>query len=395
MTYSLIAGNLVVYLCLLPLGPDSVLAQFGLSPSYVSAMYVLTSMFVHISPIHLVWNMLFLWLFGQNVEDVLGRTKYLCLYVASGFVAALLHSYIVTTFIPSAANIPVVGASGAIAGILGFFAVRFYRTGIRVFWWIPFRYGIFTISAMFGLGIWFAQQFAGGVLSVVSQLYSSSNWLIVASHKLFPEVVAYWSHIGGMAFGVMIAYFMGMALEGKKEYLMIDAEASLEQGTTWHAAEHLTTILNYDPENADVHASLGRTYALQEDADLAVAHYRKCIELYLVTNNRNKAINAFIELRSFYRNAQLDLATEFHLARHMEEIGRFEPALQLFKEISLEYPGTPEAEVALMKIGNIYLSRMDNPKESILYFEKFLKDYPSSSWRPMVLKSLTEAHGKQ
>jgi membrane associated rhomboid family serine protease len=394
MTYSLIAANVIVFLCLLPLGPVVITSNFGLSPSHASMLYILTSMFVHVNPLHLLWNMLFLWLFGPSVEDVLGRVRFTGLYILSGFIAAMLHAFIVRNFMPAFADVPVIGASGAIAGILGVFAVRFYRTGIRVFWWLLWRCGSFTIPAKFGLGIWFIQQFAGGVFSVLSPLLPETSFAAVLGHRLFGDGVSYWSHIGGMGFGTAVAFLLGLQLEGTKEYLLDDARVSMERGSTWHAAEHLSAVLACDPENADVHASLAMTYAMQQDADLAVAHYQKAIELFLKREEFEKAISSFIELRSFYRHAEIGLHYEFQLARHMDEADRHEHALQLFKEIIAEHPDTPEAEVSLVRVGSLYLNKLANPKEAVSCFDRFLKEYPNSSWRTLVSKSLIEAREK-
>jgi len=395
MTYALIAGNVIVYLCLLPLGQEAVVSQFGLSPSHASVMYILTSMFVHATPSHLIWNMLFLWLFGPNIEDVLGRVRYVILYLASGFMAAIMHSFITTMFIPAYSDIPLVGASGAIAGLLGFFLVRFYWTEIKIFWCIPFRCGTFTISALFGLGVWFLQQFVGGLLCVMGQTYDDApNLFFQVAHVILPEEVGYWSHIGGIIFGVTVSYALGMLFQGTKEHRMADAQKSLDQGTTWHAAEHYCAILECEPDNAEVHAHLARTYALQQDADLAVAHYQKCIELFLNEKDHDKVISAFVELRSFYRYARVGLQSEFQIARQMGEMGRYELALQLYKEIIVEYPDAPEAEVSYMKAGDIYLHKLNNPKEAASFYQRFLKEYTSSSWRMLVIRSLAEAQHK-
>jgi len=393
VTFALMVANIAVYLmCLQTIGQENINQQFGFYyPENFSPMYILISMFVHSSPMHLCWNMLFLWLFGASVEDVLGRLNFSLLYIGSGFVAAWMHAFIVQKFVPAEAAIPILGASGAVAGILGVFIIRFYRTGIKVFFVYPLRWGTFSIPAMFGLGIWFIQQMAGGILYVAKPLLQSSSLAVAVLNRLLPEGIAYWSHIGGMVFGILIAVALQMRLKGRKEYLMNDAMSNLDLGRTWHAAEHMCAILACDPEDADVHASLAKTYAMQQDADLAIAHYQRCLELYLKNGEAEKAINSFKEMKLFYRNARLDLKSEYMIARHMEQTGQQESAIQLLKEISSAYPNTPEGEIALMKIGMIYLEDLNLPEEAIRYFELFLLEHPSSSLSAMVTKSLAKA----
>ncbi len=373
--------NVLAFLWLLPLDRRSVMLAFGLVPSDPSIFSILTAMFAHADVFHLAWNMLFLWLFGPNVEDVLGRVEYTIFYFGSGFAATLLHVVVVHTFGPAASHVPVVGASGAIAGILGIFAIRFYKTGIRIFWYLgiffyPLRWGTFTIPAVIGLGIWFLQQLAGGLMSIVN-----------------PEAggVSYWSHIGGMVFGMLLAYALGMGVEAAKEYLMAGAMSSIEQGTTWSAAEDLRALLERDPENAEAHGELAKTYAMQQDSDRAISHFRQSINLHLRKGEREKAVACFAELRHYYRNVHLDLRAEYQLARYLIEAECYSPALQILEDVASTYPGTPEAEVALMKSGDLYLNMLGDPGRGVEFYERFLREYPHSTYRAKVEKSLAEA----
>ena len=377
----MIAANVVVFLWLLPLDYRSVMHTFGLTPDRPTMGCILTSMFVHADVLHLTWNLLFLWLFGPNVEDALGRLEYAIFYFGSGFAAALLHVVVVHTFTPAAADMPVVGASGAIAGILGIFAVRFYRTRLKIFWYFgifiyPLRWGTFTIPAMVGLGIWFVQQLAGGVLSIVN-----------------PESggVAYWSHIGGMVFGMALAYALHMGLAGSKEYLLADAMSNLERGTTWDAVANFRRLVDRDPEDADAHGELARAYAMQQDSEGAVSHYQQSIALHLGRGQRDEAVARFAELKHYYRNARLDLRSEYQLARCLMEANCHAPALQIMEDVAKTYPGTPEAEMALMKAGDLYLDTFGNARNALRCYERFLREYPHSAYGTMVAKSLEEA----
>lgn len=364
VTYSLIAVNLAVFLWLLPLDHRSVMLEFGLLPYHPSMRTILTSMFVHSGATHLFWNMLFLWLFGPNVEDALGRLEYSIFYFGSGIAACLMHIVVSTTYTPMAADIPMVGASGAIAGILGIFAIRFYKTRIKIFY--------YPIPALVGLEIWFFQQLWGGLQGI-----------------LHPETggVAHWSHIGGMLFGAVLGAALRMGVAGSQEYLMTDAMDDLQHGTTLGAAENLETFLAREPDNADAHGELAKTYALQGDAERAIPHFRRSIDLHLGRGDRHKAVGRFTEMRHHFPNTRLDLRSQFQLARHLVEADCPEPALQLFDEIAFAHAGTPEAEMALMKAGELAASLRD-PERAALYYTRFLKEYPESAYRAMVEKSL-------
>ena len=372
-----------MFLWLLPCDHRVAISAFGLIPSHPSISGILTSMFMHADLGHLVWNMFFLWLFGPNVEDALGWLEYTIFYFGSGFAAALLHVVVVQTLIPMAADAEVVGASGAIAGVLGIFAIRFYKTGIRI-WYFVFlfyilRWGTFTIPVWIGLGIWFLRQAAGGVFGI---LHPQSGG------------VAYWSHIGGMVFGMVLAHALRMGLEASKEYLMADARSSLEHGTAWAAEENLRALLERDPENADMHGELAKAYAMQHDSDHALAHYRQSVELHLRRGEHEKAVARFAEIKYYYPDARLGLKSEYQLATYLMEVGCEVPALQLLENIASTHLGAPEAEVALIKAGELHLNVLDDPGSAVQCYERFLREYPYSTYCVMAEKSLADAREK-
>src|SRR5437867_9285968 len=149
----------------------------------------LTSMFLHGGWLHLIGNMWTLWIFGDNVEDRLGRGKYLALYLVSGVAAALVHIY---TNLGS--QVPTIGASGAIAGVMGayfrFFPHARVETVIPPFIFGPF----FVLPAVLFLGWWFLLQFFNGALSLGAGANGFGG-------------IAWWAHVGGFAFGVAVCLF--------------------------------------------------------------------------------------------------------------------------------------------------------------------------------------------
>src|SRR5512138_3310572 len=143
-------------------------------------------MFLHGGWIHLLGNLWTLWIFGDNVEDRLGRSRYLGLYLAGGIAAALLH-----IFTNAGSPVPTIGASGAIAAVMGAY-FRFYPFA-RVETLIPpFFFGpTFVLPAILFLGWWFLLQFFNGTLSLGARAHSFSG-------------VAWWAHVGGFAFGFAV-----------------------------------------------------------------------------------------------------------------------------------------------------------------------------------------------
>jgi len=195
VTYALIAVNVLVFLLewLAGSGQEALVYEFALIPAEVTAGLdvgdvsdIFTSMFMHAGLAHLLGNMLYLWIFGDNVEDSMGGLKYLSFYLIGGVVASVTH--ILTN--PNS-QIPTVGASGAIAAVLGAYLILYPQS--RVLTIIPFGFFIrmTMVPAIVLLGFWFVLQFFSGLLSVGATEDVGG--------------VAFWAHVGGFVAGMVLA----------------------------------------------------------------------------------------------------------------------------------------------------------------------------------------------
>jgi membrane associated rhomboid family serine protease len=199
VTYALIAANFVVWFWELGSRAGRV-DHYAFYPCAVEGPCVgpardhlawpegaLTGMFMHASWLHILGNMLFLWIFGNNVEDVMGRVRFLIFYLASGYVAALAQTWVTLHYAGTqAASVPNVGASGAIAGVLGAYLVLLphARVVTLLFGFLPV-----PISAALFLGVWFVFQLWQGGFSI--------------THPEAGGGVAFAAHVGGFAFGAL------------------------------------------------------------------------------------------------------------------------------------------------------------------------------------------------
>ncbi|RLG47849.1 MAG: rhomboid family intramembrane serine protease [Thermoproteota archaeon] len=192
VTYSLIALNVLVFLYQVagPLPFEATIMVYGYIPALflmdpVGNFYRLfTSMFLHGGPTHLLGNMVYLYIFGDNVEYAFGRTKYLLFYIVSGLGASALH-----TAVSVASNVPAVGASGAISGILGAYVLLYPRNRIvsLVFWWFGLA-ELVSIPAYHYIWGWFIWQL------IPALLFGESTG------------VAYWAHVGGFVTGLILTW---------------------------------------------------------------------------------------------------------------------------------------------------------------------------------------------
>ena len=193
VTTSIVVVNALVFVLQLTLSPADVerfIFTFGLVPADFSLVNVLTSMFVHGGLGHIGGNLLYLWIFGDNVEDRLGHGRFLVFYLATGVVAALSQ-----TAMDPASTVPMVGASGAIAGVMGGYFVLYPNS--RVLTLFPFPLMLFEVPAIFFLGLWFVLQFLSGLGSLAA---STGDGL--------PGGVAFWAHVMGFAAGIVLVRLM-------------------------------------------------------------------------------------------------------------------------------------------------------------------------------------------
>lgn len=185
---------------------EAIVSQYALIPANLTTALtvenlrpVLTSMFMHAGWVHLLGNMLYLWIFGDNVEDRLGHLGYLNFYLAGGFVAAIVH-----VFFNQQSVIPTVGASGAVAAVLGAYLVFYPKARVYTFIPIGFWARLRMLPAAVVLGLWF-----------LLQLFSGFATLDVGSDV---GGTAFWAHIGGFVFGVIVGFLFKPKEKRKPAY---------------------------------------------------------------------------------------------------------------------------------------------------------------------------------
>ena len=200
VTLVIVVLNALAFLFELGMGNDldRLLLEFGVVPVRYTVpevarlfgpgeqlMPFFSSMFLHGGWIHLIGNMWILWIFGDNVEDRLGRGRFTFLYLVGGVVAALVHIYT-----NPASALPTIGASGAVAAVMGAYFLLYPRANVAMIV-PPFFLGpVFVVPAVLFLGFWFVLQFFSGTLSLMSTAQVGG--------------IAWWAHVGGFIFGALI-----------------------------------------------------------------------------------------------------------------------------------------------------------------------------------------------
>jgi len=200
---TLVAPNVLIFLAQLFSGPlaETLVQVFGFMPArlmnpaqfhyswWEAALTLVTSLFLHGGFVHLFGNMVYLWVFGDAVEDAFGHVAYLFFYVSCGAIGSITH-----TIVFSQSTVPSIGASGSIAGILGAFLVLKPRARILTLFPLVVYWAMAEIRAALFLPVWFLMQFFNGFLSLASARGTTE----VAG-------IAWWAHVGGFLFGAIVA----------------------------------------------------------------------------------------------------------------------------------------------------------------------------------------------
>ncbi len=315
--------------------------SWGLIPSDPKPLAFLTCMFVHAGWLHLLGNMLFFYLTGPFLEDAFGRPLFAALYVASGVVASLVF---IAAFPHS--NAPLIGASGAVAGLMGAFLVRFAHRKVRFFYFyflFLFRTGTVDLPAWLVLPLWLGEQilFAG--------LTRESG-------------VAYRAHVGGFAFGFLAAFAIkALRIEERFVAPKIEQEISVTQhpaleegmdlllrGETGAARAAFATVLAAEPRNADAHLGVWQSHCLEDAPEAGAPHLVQVIEDEVRRAEPALALDHWRELVAAARQSAPP-ALRWRLASALESIDR-DGAVEIFGSLAADPAAGILAEKAARRL---------------------------------------------
>ena len=303
-------------------------ASYGWVPARRNWVGLVTHQFLHGGVLHLVFNMWFLWLCGCNLEDRWGRAVFAPFYLSAGVAAALVHM----AALPGSA-MPMIGASGAIAGAMGAFLVSFARTRIRFFYFLLFKVGTFTAPAFVMLPLWIAQEVAFALMSRGGP----------------GDGVAHWAHVGGFAYGAMFA--VGMRLTGFEASLdrALERKVSTTQDERIMRAAEMTTagdapgavallgaVAGERPDDVDVYLELLRAAKAAGDRAREGEAYGQLVRLYVEMGALETASDLVAEAAEGGRSAGISLAARARLGDRLVVQGQPERAWSTYASITGE-----------------------------------------------------------
>ena len=407
-----------------------VMEWLAYTPGRPSLWTLFSAMFLHADLDHIAGNMLFLWVFGRAVEDTLGRGIYLGAYFTCGFAATLLYHVMTRAFSPAGLLIPSLGASGAISGMQGLFAPRFYNTPVRVFYttWrgLPIFYiglpllgsllGI-VLAGGFGLGapgftlatmILLAGFVIWGNETLWDEWKVKAAWLIacwVGFFDVIPLVaqalvggegggVAHWAHIGGLLCGVLYAFLIGAPREGKSEYLVDSARQSLDMSLDGNALEAAQQVVMMKPDEPIGYQLLAEAYDRKHNRDEALKNYRIALDKYLKRGERSAASKLYQAALPGHTAWVPEAPVLFALGTQMAKDGDWKVAAESQAKLPYYHPEATEGEMAFIRAAQIYLEKLDNPTVAMQLIHEFGSRYPQSQWMEQATKLYQAASAK-
>ena len=350
--------------------------QYGFRPAYKSFLTAFTYMFLHGSAGHLFGNMIFLWIVGCMLEMGLGRLFYSGLYICGGLTAASLFWLVYMN-----STIPVVGASGAIAGLMGAFAVMFGKKKVKIFYSLGFYFNYLKVPAIILLPIWIGNEFF--------QLFFGNA-----------RQVAYVAHIGGLMGGAFFAFIiLKFCLSFNKDVFDETPEddiAPLMEKALKHIAELdmkmgcqlLRQVLAKDPENIDALTHLFNVYKLDSETEEFHHTATKLIfQLCRSCDTYEKAGKMYQEYVGLTRQPRLSPQLYLQLIAMFSATGQLENAVKILTLLVKKVPESPGIPTALLKLGRAYRQN-GMALKSNKCLQLLCHKYPASSEAQVARKSL-------
>lgn len=385
-TISLVFANVLIFLFfrLVP-GWEVEFYDLTLRAGEPSLRNAVSAAFLHAGWLHLLSNMLYLGIFGPPVEDRIGHTRFMIAYVGCAGLANLAQAAWVLRMAPDLSSMPILGSSGAIAGVMGLFLVRLYYVRLN-FAALTFLFlqgfakgGRFALPSIVAIGAWFALQAIYQLVTPVSG-------------------TAYISHIAGLLFGVVLALVMGMAAEGTLERRLILGNRYAACADWFAALGEYDAYLAKRPEDSEVLVQAARIHRVTHQGQESVRRFREGIASYLRRGAVAEACDTFDEMKRLLGDVTLEPEDLLRVARGFEKAGRPSDASRAYESYGRRFPGASGAVTALLKCADIERKRLNNPARAQYIYRELLAGGLSSDIESIVrerMRSTEEALERQ
>ena len=339
---------------------SSIAWKYAFHPVHPSAISYLTATFLHGGWLHLIFNMWFLWLAGTVLEDAWGRAVYPIFYLVSGALALVIHGVVF-----SSSLVPVLGASGAIAGLMGAFLARFPKTRIQMGWLVVIRFVKFYVPAYVILPLWLLIQVFWGVLF---RSFGAEGG------------VAYWAHIGGFAFGALGAVLLrvtgvehsaNQAIEAKVTWSadprIVRATESLGENNAEGAIAALQQLVKEQPESLDGWDLLLKAQQKKQDSEGQKEALANLCRLHVSAGELESAWSEYLEFTNL-GGEKLPRGVWLELCRYLEREQQWQTAVTEYENLARANAGERAAVSALVSAARISIEHLHSADRAAKLF---------------------------
>lgn len=339
-----------------------------LVPQRFTAWSLLTTCFLHVTPAHLLGNLLWLLLFGSMVELAVRRYEYLLVLLCGGAVASAVQATVVLVAQPERAESPIMGASGMVAAVIGAFAVRFFTVDVRI--------GKASIPSLWIILLWLIPQLVGAMRTLAGGGVGT---------------VGYWGHLGGFIAGLALAMALRMTRTGARSYLMQQLVQAQARGDVLESLRLAQGWCQLEPDSVQAHLTAARTALTAGDESLSLQHYQQSLTLCELQNDTKTGVDIFLETRQQVPARSLPREMCLRWSLRAAQAGYSQEAMESLLQLAESAPDTPEGENALLQSARIALQQTHQPDKASALLQRFLKQYPHSALTAYALELLRQA----
>jgi membrane associated rhomboid family serine protease len=368
ITGILLALQLFIWVSVYLTGDTATWTPLLLIPAEFSPIALLTAPFVHVSVLHLATNLALLWIVGRPLERSLGALPFLLLYVGSALFAGLMHVAI-ALLLHADVETPASGASGAIAGLMGAYAIRFSHRPIR----LPLMHRpILSVHAV--LLTWVALELAQAMATILRH-----DWVVVGQ----------WAHVGGFVFGLAVAQWMGVGRAAQVERSL--GQAQRGELTHERARQALQELLEGGSCSEGEIESLLAAAAPIPGTQSAIEAW---LEAMVAAGRLDTALPVYREARRRWPDLSLSAGVRYALGCRLVEQRRWALAVETLAEAGRLDPYPDSAAAALVRAGEVAAGVLHDPQRAIALLSAAIERQPAGEWHDRataVLGHLTES----
>jgi membrane associated rhomboid family serine protease len=337
-------------------------------PGFSGWTSALAAAFLHFGYFHLGGNLLYLLLFGWYLEDKMGTLSFSVLFMGAAVVGNLAQGWFNINVL--GVELGIIGASGAVSGVMGAFLVRFYISRVKIAYWVfmPLqgytKGGRVEVPIVFALALWVLMQLSRGVV----QLEGAST------------SVAHLTHIAGFLFGIAYTLATGGWKHARAEAHHTRARRHLRKGEVFGAQDELSHYVAVRCDDGQAHAELARVRVQAGDDIGAKASYMNACEILLRSQDRSECEDLFEQAVRGFPDFVLSTDPHLDLAFGLERNLKYDLALAAYENFARRYPRHKDSPFTMLRAANIYTNVLGDCRRAKRCYQTLIELYPEDAW---------------